>query len=102
MLFLYLYMRCLVKPSKGYFNRIENMDDSKASMQGLNEAEQAPKLSSPMKEEKKEEIGKPPLPPKPAPPKVSSFKESKSSLNDPQIGQGAGSNQGSKPSFKQV
>ena len=27
MLFLYLYIRCLVKPSKGYFNRVDNLDE---------------------------------------------------------------------------
>ena len=70
MLFLYLYMRCLVKPSKSYFNRIENMDESKSSIQGSNGAEQAMRPKSPKKEERKEESGKPPLVPKPAPPKV--------------------------------
>ena len=27
MLFLYLYVRCLVKPSKGYFNRVDHAEE---------------------------------------------------------------------------
>ena len=66
-LFLYLYVRCLVKPSKGYFNRVDHADDEKEKqMQNSGNFQQAANNAvAPKKEElKKEESKKPPLPPK--------------------------------------
>ena len=35
MLFLYLYMRCLVKPSQGYYNRVDHAEDEKPQAESL-------------------------------------------------------------------
>ena len=74
MLFLYLYVRCLVKPSKGYFNRVdhaseESHDKQNVLLQSSNNSPQVINTSPPPKREepKKEEAKKPPLPPKAQP-----------------------------------
>ena len=81
MLFLYLYVRCLVKPSKGYFNRVDHAEDeANKQLASSGNFQQAASSSPPKKEEmKKEDSKKPPLPPKAPPPTVKALASNPSS-----------------------